>query len=260
MESIKKIALFQDMSGIGRCALAVAVPVVSALGCQACAIPTALLSGHTGFGVVEPFDCTTFVKRAIREWEAMDRAFDCVLTGYMPSGECVRAVRPFVEKQKRRAAITIVDPAMADGGKLYRSLESSIVEDYRLLCRSAGLITPNVTEARLLTGETGDPEKVMEGLLRLSESAIITGVEFDGGRANVYMRRGGEMKVCRYKPFGVAFPGTGDLLAANLAAHITLGAEPFSALEAATTFVSRAMELTIKAGTPPIEGVIFELA
>lgn len=44
----KKILCIHDLSGVGRCSLAVILPVLSVMGLQPVALPTVVLSTHTG--------------------------------------------------------------------------------------------------------------------------------------------------------------------------------------------------------------------
>ncbi|MDU6247652.1 MAG: pyridoxine kinase, partial [Paeniclostridium sordellii] len=55
---IKKVAAIHDLSGVGRCSLTVAIPILSALKIQCCPFPTAILSAQTGYPNYSFFDLT----------------------------------------------------------------------------------------------------------------------------------------------------------------------------------------------------------
>ena len=43
-----RVLTIQDISCVGRCSMTVALPVLAACGVEACPLPTAVLSTHTG--------------------------------------------------------------------------------------------------------------------------------------------------------------------------------------------------------------------
>ena len=46
--AVKSVAAIHDLSGYGRCSLSVISPILSVMGIQSVAVPTAVLSTHTG--------------------------------------------------------------------------------------------------------------------------------------------------------------------------------------------------------------------
>lgn len=266
----RRAAIFQDLSGVGRCALTVAVPVLSAMNVQPCPIPTAVLSAHTAFPSVVVQDLTGYMERAIEDWREKEFAFDAVLSGYLASEEQAALIGGFVDLQKKkRAPLVLVDPAMADHGRLYGGLPESMPAAMRELCGKADIILPNATEAGLLTGMTvGDKtlsERAAEALLKkLLElgcgCAMITGASLANGQTvNLCMSRGEDVFYqVAYTPLDAAFPGTGDLFASVVLGGLLRGDNAPCAMARATAFAYRAIERTMRLMTPPREGVQFE--
>jgi pyridoxine kinase len=133
LNSVKTVAAVNDLSGVGRCSLTVAMPVISAMGAQVCPAPTAILSAHTGFKKIVATDMTTFLTKMLDAWTNMGMLFDCIYTGYLGSPRQAELILGFMNKQSQ--ALKVVDPVMGDEGKLYSGVDSSMVEAMRALCR-----------------------------------------------------------------------------------------------------------------------------
>ena len=149
----KKMAVLNDLSGYGRCSLCVSIPVISALGVQACPVPTSILSNHTGFPSEYKYDLTDHMRPYIDAWSQLKLHFDGIITAYMNYEEQVRITADFIDRFRQEDTMVFVDPAMADHGRLYRGFTDSYagyVKDR--LIRRATVIKPNITEACLLTG------------------------------------------------------------------------------------------------------------
>ena len=147
----KKVLCIHDLSGAGRCSLAVILPVLAVMGVQPVALPTMLLSTHTG-GLGEPArqDCQAYGHAALAHYRELGLAFDCIYTGYLGSSALVDlAAEAF---RLWPGAFKVADPVMADGGKPYSGFTPDVIEKVRSLCRAADLILPNLTEAKLLLG------------------------------------------------------------------------------------------------------------
>lgn len=268
-EKIPAVAVIHDLSGVGRCALSVALPTLSVLGAQACALPTALLSAHTGFEGVTPRDQSPFLAQALDEWTQMGRSFDGVYTGYLARPEQAQMLSAFLARQRQKGlGLAVVDPAMGDHGKLYRAVSPQMPQAMAALCALADLIVPNPTEAALLTGvpylEGATPaqaEALLGALLALGcGGALVTGLKLKDGRAANLLRMKGQSGfwACPYQPLPCAFPGTGDLFASTLTGFLLRGLSPQEAMARATAFVYQAMARTLESGTAPREGVGFE--
>lgn len=268
----KKVALAHDLSAVGRCALSVALPVLSFMGAQGCPLPTAVLSAHTGgFGTVARQDLTGFMRGAIAHWDSLALRFDAVYIGYLADDAQLELCAGLVAGQRALGApFVLIDPVMADHGRLYCGISEDRPERMRALCRGADLITPNPTEALLLLGrEVGELEVPMdekkiggllEGLLALrARAALITGAQMaDGRHVNAYLSGGGQAALIPYEAAEGSYPGTGDVFASVLLGAILRGESAETAVRRAADFVRAAVMRTNRLGTPVREGVQFE--
>lgn len=148
----KKIALINDITGFGRCSVAVMAPVISAMKIQAVAVPTAILSTHTQFPKYFFDDYTPKMRDYIQTYKDLDMSFDAIATGFLGSEEQVDIVIDFIKTFKKEGVFTLVDPVMGDYGKLYTTYTPSLCEKMRALVHYADLLTPNLTELCSLTG------------------------------------------------------------------------------------------------------------
>ena len=264
----KKILCIHDLSGVGRCSLAVILPVLSVMGFQPVALPTVVLSTHTGgLGTPARMDGSAYGMAALEHYQALELQFDCIYTGYL-GGEAQVAL---AEKAFALwpAAYKVVDPVMGDHGKLYHGFTPELVQGIRELATHADVITPNLTEAALLLGEESNTAPLSLGqarslLARLSALGpgvvVITGAALTTGEyANLcYDReRGGYWKsVSEYLP--VRYPGPGDLFAAVLTAGLMQGDSPAMAMDRATRYVEITVKTTFGYGADSREGVMLE--
>jgi len=268
-----KVAVFQDLSGLGRCALSVALPVLSVMGAQACAIPTMALSVHTGgFGAVCKQELSGFMEGALRHWGELRIRFDAVYMGYMASDGQLALCDGFLDSQSAPGdhhAFVLFDPAMADCGRLYSGIQTSRVNAARAMCARADLIAPNLTEALLLLdlepGERpigqGELAKLLRDLIGLGCGAsVITGVELMGGEhVNAYLAAGAEEPLLiPYEQVPERYSGTGDLFASALLGALLRGESAESGIRRAASFCQRAALRSYQAGAPVREGVQFE--
>lgn len=202
---MKRIVTMQDLSCIGKCSLTVALPVLSAMGLECAVLPTAVLSAHTAFEGFryEPLSLTPVADH----WQQLGLQFDMIYTGYLGGRAQVDQALDFFT---RFPAMRLVDPVMADHGALYAGLEPDFPAVLRTLCAQADLITPNITEACLLTGleyrETHDDSYIrtlLERLLALgARTAILTGVRTEPDRVGVAcMDAAGAVSQCS-APYG----------------------------------------------------------
>ena len=259
---MKRIVTMQDLSCIGKCSLTVALPVLSAMGLECAVLPTAVLSAHTAFEGFryEPLSLTPVADH----WQQLGLQFDMIYTGYLGGRAQVDQALDFFT---RFPAMRLVDPVMADHGALYAGLEPDFPAVLRTLCAQADLITPNITEACLLTGleyrETHDDSYIrtlLERLLALgARTAILTGVRTEPGRVGVAcMDAAGAVSQCSAPYVPAVFYGTGDLFASGLTAAIFAGRSLAEAVEFAGTLVRDAMRITREQPDFEVRGVSFE--
>lgn len=151
MKRQKRIALINDITGFGRCSIAVELPLISAMKIQACPMPTAILSVHTGFPQHYIDDYTDRMQPYMDNWAANGLEFDGICTGFLGSVAQINIVEEFIQKFKKPFTRVMVDPVMGDYGRLYSSYTPEICHEMKRLLKYADLITPNLTEVcRLL--------------------------------------------------------------------------------------------------------------
>ena len=147
MKRQKRVAVINDVTGFGRCAAAVAQPIISAMKIQCCVVPTAILSVHTGFPDYFLHDFTPYLREYIDSWEKTGITFDGICSGFIGSKEQIALVADFFERFKKEGTLAVVDPVMGDYGKLYSSYTEEMCREMRRLLPFADVLTPNLTEA-----------------------------------------------------------------------------------------------------------------
>ncbi len=270
LPKLPRMAAIHDLSGLGKCSLTVALPIVSATGVECCCIPTALLSTHTGGFTDWTFtDLSGDIVPIAEHWHGLGVGFDAIYSGYLASEAQGKLLERAIELLRGENTLVIVDPAMADNGRYYANLGEGMTECFRGLIKKADIITPNVTEACFLTGmeyrpAVHDVAYVTELIDRLSELGpsfvAITGVSTESGRVGIAARdnRSGKMCSVMNKTLDGMFHGSGDVFASAFAALLTRGASLEDALATAEEFVTAAIERTAARGTPRQYGLDFE--
>ena len=280
---MKKIAVIQDLSGLGKCSLTAAIPVISAMGVQACPLPTAILSNQTGYDSYYCDDYTDRIPFIMEEWEKRGFYPDGIYTGFLPGEAQADQILEFLKRFRKKDTVVIVDPVMGDNGNVYKFYTPSLCEKLRLLVAQADWITPNLTEAMLLLeGKEGMEQLFSEFCAGEEESrkeltkqlgsrllsaypslkaAVITGVHFTKGQT-LYI---GNLAVEREKSFwsvcpkrGGSYSGTGDLFASVLSAAAVKGEGPGPAAQKAVAFLEKAISDAVTEGTDRNDGVCFE--
>ncbi len=263
----KKIAVVNDITGFGRCSVAVALPIISAMKVQCCPLPTAILSSHTGFKNFYFDDYTPRMKAYINNWKELNLQFDGICTGFLGSKEQIDIVIEFIENFKTKATMVIVDPVMGDHGKLYSTYTEEMCEEMKRLIKYADVMTPNLTEAcrlldmpypeRLLN--TGELLNIAKELCKKGPNKIvITGLQYNGNIHNFIYESGNAYTTIETKKIGEDRSGTGDIFTSIVAADIVKGVEFVTAVKKATAFISKAIDYTAKIGTPITDGICFE--
>ena len=259
----KKILCIHDLSGMGRCSLAVILPVLSVMGCQPVALPTVVLSTHTGgLGTPARLDGAAYGLAALEHYRELGVEFDCIYTGYLGGEEQVALAEKAFDLWP--AARKVVDPVMGDNGKAYSTVTPALIDRMRGLCRRADLILPNATEAALLLGrpyaEPAEPEdaKALAEAVQQAlgcKNAVVTGMPI--GRYLYCAGAGEGAFACRQLHAERSFPGTGDLFGAVLISRLSMGNALSAATEAAAAFVADCITST-PADADTRQGVCFE--
>ena len=264
----KTVLAIHDLPGFGRAALSVIVPVLSCLGVQAVALPTAVLSTHTGgLGTPAKLSNPGYGPAALAHYQRLGLRFDCIYSGYLADPTQAKLVEQAFELWPR--ALKVVDPVLGDGGRLYKGLGADMVPAMYNLCSKANLIVPNVTEAALLLGDplpgVGSSEQAAEQAARLTRIApqvVVTGVTgLSDGRCIgcVGAARGGQGYSVKTPLIPRMYHGTGDIFGAVLVGRILQGNVPQAAVPAAAAFVSECIRQTPE-GTDERLGVWLEAA
>ena len=234
----KKLLTIQDISCVGQCSLTVALPILSAAGHETCILPSAVLSTHTaGFTGFTVRDLTSDIPAIAAHWKKEGIAFDAVYTGYLGSTEQIAYVKAIFDSLLKLGAKKIVDPAMADGGKLYPAFDAAYVEAMKTLVAEADIILPNITEACFLTHveyrETYDEAYIASLLDALraigAKTVVLTGVSYAPESTGVVVYEGNEMQYYAHRRIAKGCHGTGDVYAAAFVGALENGKSAYDA-------------------------------
>ena len=267
---IPRIAAVHDLCGYGKCSLGVAIPVLSAAGCDVCPVPTGLFSSHTAFPGWYMHDTTDILADYLNAWKGIDVEIDAVYSGFLGSAEQVDIIRGIYATYPQ--ALKVVDPVMADHGKVYPTYTPELCQAMADLAAEADVLTPNLTEAAIILGEPiGDAwagvnisddeaNRLIEGLLALgAKNVVLKGVQrgdgvirnFIGGVDTDFFQVSNE-----YLPY--MLHGTGDLYASALLAAIMAGKSFADAVAFAGNLTHDAMIVSAKQPNFQARGVSFE--
>lgn len=271
IQAPKKLAVISDLTGYGRCSMTVALPVISALQVQACPVPTAIFSNHTAFPTWYTDDYTSHIPDYLHGWEQLGLTFDGIYSSFLGSVTQADIVADFIRRQKEHSGNVriIVDPVMGDHGKAYATITPDLCHALRTLVSMADLITPNLTEACLLTNSdyalyqdaAKDSVRMDELIHKLAalgpKQIVITGIPVQNRLRNLIYDHG---CISAYETpvKGEGRPGTGDLFA-SIIASCAVRAYPFAdAVKLAADFIGICTNASHEAGIPVTEGVCFE--
>jgi pyridoxine kinase len=271
--TVKKVLAVHDISCYGRCSMQVIFPALSHYGLQVCPLPTALLSTHTGgFEGYTFLDLTDEMNKITAHWRTLGLTFDAIYTGFLGSAEQIGTVSAAIRDFSEKGTLILIDPVMGDNGSMYRTYTAEMCAGMKELCSHADILTPNLTEAYILTGREyrRDPDDGEVALL-LNELSAMSGkskklVILHG------VRRGDSILTfysdtltsdfsegAAASPYCAKFyPGCGDLFSSMLLGMIMSGRSAAYATRKAADFISRAAFYTSSLGTPYTDGLAFE--
>lgn len=265
---MKRILTIQDISCVGKCSLTVALPIISAMGVETAIIPTAVLSTHTMFKNFTFRDLTDEIVPITRHWKSENIGFDCIYTGYLGSIDQIDIIANLFDEFKTDDNFIIVDPVMADNGKLYPAFDEVFAARMATLCAKADIIIPNITEASFMTGMeykvSYDEAYIKEMLKKLAalgaKISILTGVSFSEGNTGVmgYDREKDEYYYYPHKRIDATYHGTGDIFASTLVGAIGNGLTWQEAIPIAADYTAKCIELTLADNKGRWYGVNFE--
>ena len=270
MDHLKRVAAIHDISGVGKCSLTVALPIISAAGVECSAMPTAILSTHTGgFEDFTFRDLTDDMMGIAEHWKKEKIHFDAFYSGYLGSLSQIDIVRDVFEMFRTPEILIMVDPVMADNGKLYSLFTFDHVKGMAKLCGYADVIVPNRTEAAFMLGrefkdgpmKTDEVDEILYELVGLgAKKAVLTGVYFgvDDLGAACYDAQTGRIDYIIDKRIEGMYHGSGDVFGSFLMGALMRGRNLSDATRIAVDYTCASIRLTAKDGTGPRMGVRFE--
>lgn len=264
----KRVLTMQDISCLGQCSMTVALPILSACGLETCVLPTAILSTHTGgFGEVSFRDLSAEVEQILHQWDRLEIDFDAIYTGYLGTERHVELALRVLKTQKAKDAVAVVDPAMADHGKLYRGLDAAYALKMRELCAHADVLLPNVTEACMLADVPYCPElseaevdRLLEKLsAKGTECIVLTGAPSRQDQCGIAVWDHGKIFRYAHERIDRNYHGTGDIFAAAFTGALMQGKSVPDAVKLAADFTLLCAKNTAQA---PVHwyGIQFETA
>ena len=274
----KKVAVINDLSGFGRCSLTAAISVIAAMGVQPCPLPTAILSGQTGYPSYYCDDYTEKMDAIRKEWKKMDVSFDGIYTGFMPTGRQIEKVFHFLDSFYTKKTFLLVDPIMGDDGRKFGIFTPELYSMMKELVMRADIITPNLTELciptdtdyRMIDQMTDERhlltivEQMARNLIAKGpREIVVTGIRFrDGAEGEQKM---GNLAVTKKEKMLAAFPfvgesysGTGDLFASVVAGGKARGDSLDTVIRQAGRLIELAIKDAVQEGVPRNDGVNYE--
>ena len=259
----KRIVLFNDLPGYGKVALAAMVPLFSRMGHFPYQVPTAVVSNTLDFGKFRIQDMTDYMRDTIKVWDELGFDPDCICTGFVLSEEQVELIGDYIRSRKPRmdetqkvdnGCLVMVDPIMADGGKLYNGIDMERVAAMRKLVSYSDVMVPNMTEAGFLTGicpgreraSASELRELVDGLHKLSgKSVVITSAqdsETDEHLVCGYDHKSGQYFRVPFTFLPVRVAGSGDIFSTVMTGKLLNG----ESLEAAVREAVRVLTTLIR--------------
>ena len=251
--SYRRILTIQDISCVGQCSATVALPIISACGVECSVLPSAVLSTHTaGFTGFTFRDLTDDMPAIKDHWVKEGIRFDAIYTGYLGSTHQIDIVADIFSSVGNGP--TIVDPAMADNGKLYPAFDDDYVQAMKTLCGKADFVVPNITEAALLTGTEYKTEydrayidTLLAGLTALGcKNVVLTGVSYRPGKTGVVVLEKGEYHYYEHDFLPNSCHGTGDIYASAFVGALVRGKCACDAARIAADYTVECIKETAK--------------
>ena len=266
----KRALAIHDVSCVGRCSLTVALPVLSACGIHTSALPTALLSTHTGeFSGYTHLDLSDQLLPIAEHLSTLGLHYDAFYSGYLANGAQADQVLRMMDLLCDENTHIFVDPAFGDFGRMYSLMDESMPSQMRRLWIRARTIVPNKTEASFLLGEKYPGEEAGERCIsdycyRLSElgpeNVVITDISFVPGQTGVAVYSSWmDQPVYLFRPrIDRVFHGTGDVFASSLLGALMNGHALPEAVDIALDFTHAGILRTVESGEQLRYGVQFE--
>lgn len=263
MKKIKRAALINDLCGYGKTSLAVSIPILTVMGISCSPMPTAILSAHTGYNEFFFDDYTDKMDGFQKKWQTLGAKFDMIYSGFLGSEKQIHIISDMADCFN---SPLLIDPVMGDDGKIYVTYSKKMCSDMRKLCEKAYIITPNLTEACILSdseykGEDIPLSYAEEILKRLKEKLpnvehiVITGIKGSNKTHNAVYDEGKivftENRLC-----DCYFDGTGDVFASVVCGMSLCGKGFFDSVKNAADFIEKSAFYSQKAGAERKDGII----
>lgn len=251
--SYKKILTIQDISCVGQCSLTVALPILSACGLETAVLPSAVLSTHTaGFSGYTFRDLTEDMPKIKDHWKKEGITFEAIYTGYLGSTQQISYVADIMNETASESCVKIIDPAMADNGKLYPGFDDNFVQAMKTLCSKADYLVPNISEACFLTDvpyETKYDRAYIDTLLKKltdlgAKNIILTGVSYTDETTGVVIFKNNQYSYYEHKKLSNSCHGTGDIYASAFTGALMRGKSAFDAAKIAADYVVECINAT----------------
>ena len=251
----KKILTIQDISCVGQCSLTVALPILSACGIETCVLPSAVLSTHTAGFTGYTFRDLTEDMPAIRDhWVKEGIRFEAIYTGYLGSTRQIDYVRSIFDATAAENCVKVVDPAMADNGKLYPGFDEAFVEAMKVLCADADYVVPNITESCFLTGleyKTEYDEAYIDAHIAAltalgCKNIILTGISYRPGKTGIVVVEKGVKQYYEHELLPNSCHGTGDIYASAFVGALVRGKDALTAAKIAADCTMACIQETAK--------------
>lgn len=262
----KKIAVINDFCGFGRCSISVSLPIISALKIQCCPLPTSIFSNHTGFESFYHTDFGEHMDEYIDQWVKLNLNFDGILTGFLGSLEQIDIVRRFLKDFKKENTIAVIDPVMGDNGKLYPTYSSDLAQNMISLVPYADILTPNLTEACILTQTEYRPDITEAELFEICralssmgpDKIVISGLERGDDLENYIYEAEKPPVIIKEHKVGSCRSGTGDVFSSIIVADAVNKMDFPSSVKHASAFIAKALRRTAQLNLPKTDGICFE--
>ncbi len=249
----KRVLTIQDISCFGQCSLTVALPILSAAGLETVILPSAVLSTHTGgFTGFTVRDLTDDIPGIAAHWKKENISFDAIYTGYLGSIQQINQVKDIIKTLSKPGAVSVVDPAMADNGKLYGAFNAEYVEEMKKLVYNCDITLPNITEAAFLTGieyrneyDRAYIDKIFDAMAKNgAKTVVLTGVSYNDKTTGVAVYENGKYSYYEHKKLPVSSHGTGDVYASAFTGAYLQGKTVFESAAIAADYTVKCIENT----------------
>ena len=269
MNLTPRVAAVHDLSCLGRCSLAVVLPVLSAMGAQCCPLPTALLSAHTAFPashLATFLDFTDEMERMLLHWRELHVNFDAIYSGFLGSEAQIGVLHLLLSEFRRNETFVLIDPVMGDHGQVYRTYTPEMCQRMKELVSYADILTPNITEACILTDtpykEKWKTQEIEAMAKKLSQQGpakvVITGIPQKSYVANLCYETGKVPAFVKVHRVGTERSGTGDIFASIVAADAVNGVDFYTSVKKASRFIKKCILRSMELDIPTTDGVCFE--